>query len=41
MKLNGLLEKYNTDAESEEASPTIVWDRTIEKLTGLLFNRDI
>ena len=41
MKLNGLFEIYKTDMQSVETSPTIVWDRSIEKLTGLLFSRDI
>ena len=41
MKLTGLIELYGSYHESEDASPTLVWDKSIEKLTGLLFHEDI
>ena len=48
MKLCNLLELYDgsydepeNEDEPENVSPSIAWDPTIEKLTGLLFNDDI
>ena len=43
MKLTGLFELYESYGDTEDGSitPTIVWDKSIEKLTGLLFIDDI
>ena len=42
MKLCNLLELYDGSYdEPENVSPTMAWDPTIEKLTGLLFKDDI
>ena len=41
MEFTGLLELYQANNMNKEADPSVVWDRRIERLTGLPFHRDI
>ena len=41
MEFTGLFKLYYTSDDDKEADPTAVWDRGIERLTGLPFHRDI
>ena len=41
MRFTGLLQQYGTNNPGGGADPTLAWNKEIEKLLGLLFNRDI
>ena len=41
MRFTGLLQHYRTNNLVEGTDPTLAWNKEIEKLLGLLFNRDI